>query len=339
MGKKKISLEEIAKKQKIEDYTALAQYVYQQIENGRIKPVKSHGTNGKSPALYKDYHVLEEEKDYSQYLDEIRYQLSSKIDISYYLAHPLQYVAEREEVLALSRYLSEKKEDSCPVSVNERSFEIWGREKFLSGQGKQNGVEVTSKMVLKHTGISLEQLNVYETAEPLAYYCRSRQVPQNILIIENKDTFYSLRQHLMEGDGSLFGVQIDTLIYGAGKGISKAFSHRSLSVEPYVQDERNQLYYLGDIDFEGIRIYEQLQEKFQEEVKILPFVEAYERMVNKALKEYGIRGLPETKEGQNRSLNGSFMTYFTENIQKNMYEILDSGKYIPQEIINRQDDL
>ena len=209
----------------------------------------------------------------------------------------------------------------------------------MSGQGKQNGVEVTSKMILKHTGITLEQLNVYETAEPLAYYCRSRQVPQNILIIENKDTFYSLRQHLMEGDGVLFGMQIDTLIYGAGKGILKAFSHRSLCVEPYIQDERNQLYYLGDLDFEGIRIYEQVQEKFQGEVMILPFVEAYERMVDKALKEYGIRGLPETKEGQKRSLNGSFMTYFTENIQKDMYEILDSGKYIPQEIINRQDDL
>ena len=42
MGKKKISLEEIAKKQKIEDYTQLAKYVYKQIENGKIKPVKSH---------------------------------------------------------------------------------------------------------------------------------------------------------------------------------------------------------------------------------------------------------------------------------------------------------
>ncbi len=343
MEKKKISLEEIAKKQKIEDYITLAEYIYQQIQAEKIKPVKSHGTNGKTPALYKDYHVLEQKKDYSKYLEEIRFQLSSKIDISYYLAHPEQYVIERQEVLELSRYLNQKKDKMAKaVSVNERSFEIWGREKFLSGQGKQEGVSVTGRMVLKHTGITLEQLNVYETIEPLTYFCRSRQVPQNILIIENLDTFYTLRRYLIESSGMVFNMQIDTLIYGAGKKIIKAFGERSLCVEPYVQDSRNQLYYLGDIDFEGIRIYEQLKEKYLEEVCIKPFVPAYERMLEKGkerIQRFGDRGLPEMKKGQNKTLAGSFMEYFSDGVQKQIYEILEDGKYIPQEIINRQDDL
>lgn len=338
MSRKYISLENIAKRQGIQQYNQLAEYIYNQMESGCLKPVKSHGTNGKKPALYKDYHIPEQKPDYSGYLEEIRYRLSSRIDISYYLAHPQQYVRERKEVLALSRFLDKEQDKlSSPVSLNERSFQIWGREKFLSSQDKRKQGEVTGKRVLRHTGICLEQLNVYETTEPLAYYCVSRRVPQNILIVENKDTFYSMRRHLTQGAAVILGMPVETLIYGAGNVILKSFRDCSLSVEPYVQDAKNQLYYFGDLDYEGIRIYEQLQEKFQEEVCIRPFIPAYEKMLWKGLQDFGIEGLPETKKGQNRRLSGSFMKHFSGQIQRKMYDILENGKYIPQEIINIQD--
>ena len=31
-------------------------------------------------------------------------------------------------------------------------------------------------------------LNLYETSEPLAYYTDTKEIPQNILLVENKDT-------------------------------------------------------------------------------------------------------------------------------------------------------
>ena len=65
--------------------------------------------------------------------------------------------------------------------MNERSFEIFRREKFFQREG---GLEFCRKI-----GISREQLAFYETSEPLSYYSRSKQTPQNILIVENKDTF------------------------------------------------------------------------------------------------------------------------------------------------------
>lgn len=338
MGRKIMSLEEIAQRQGIEQYSQLAEYIYARLEEGCLKPVKSHGTNGKKPALYKDYYAIEEPSDDSGYLEEIQYQLSPQMDISYYLAHPEQYRKEREAVLALSRYLDgEQDKLLCPVSLNERSFEIWGREKFLSSQDRKKKEDITGKKILRHSGITLERLNIYETAEPLAYYCRSRKVPQNIVIVENKDTFYSMRRYLLEKDADIFGMPVDTLIYGAGKGILKSFRDRELCVEPYVQNEDNQLYYFGDLDFEGIRIYEQLQERFQAEVSIRPFLPAYETMVQKGLQQFGLNRLPETKKGQNRVLSGVFMKYFPEEIQRDMYYILDRDKYIPQEIINIQD--
>lgn len=253
-----------------------------------------------------------------------------------YLKHPKQYEAEREYVLALSRYLDREKDRPSPaVSLNERSFEIWGREKFLGSQEKREG-ELTGRCLLRHTGVSMEQLNIYETAEPIAYYCRNRQTPQNILLIENKDTFYSMRRHLMSGMAEILGMPVDTLIYGGGKRILKSFRDRSLCIEPYVQEEGNQWYYFGDLDFEGLRIYEQLQEKYPE-IPLRPFAAAYEKMLRKGMEKFGMQHLPDTKEGQVRGLSGVFMTWFSQEIQEQMCQILDSGKYIPQEIINITD--
>ena len=51
----------------------------------------------------------------------------------------------------------------------------------------------------------------------------------------------------------------------------------------------------------------------------------------------GFKRLPETKEKQNRNIDRSFFRYFGEEYAVQMEEILDSGKYIPQEILNVTD--
>ena len=128
---------------------------------------------------------------------------------------------------------------SRPESINERSFEIWGREKFLS---KEQG-----KKVLSHCGLDLEFLDLYPTAEPLAYYSHTRETPQNLLILENKDTFFSMRRHLLEGGEKILGTEIGTLIYGGGKRIIRSFQDFSLCIEPYMRDAGNKIYYFGEL--------------------------------------------------------------------------------------------
>ena len=66
--------------------------------------------------------------------------------------------------------------------------------------------------------------------------------------------------------------------------------------EPYMKHPKNTIYYFGDLDYEGIGIYENLAEKFRSRWKILPFVLAYQAMLGKAEQ---ITELPETKEHQN----------------------------------------
>ena len=174
---------------------------------------------------------------------DIKYTFSTMISVDYYLAHPDMYEKDRNWLLMLNQYLK-KHTDALltPESLNERSFEIWHREKFLD-----------------------------------------REQGKNILILENKDPFFSMRNYLLNGHTEIFGAEIGTLIYGAGKGIIRSFQDFDLCAEPYMKHPENTIYYFGDLDYEGIGIYENLAEKFRSRWKIIPFVPAYQAMLETVL--------------------------------------------------------
>ena len=332
---KKITLDELLSKVRGMDYGSQYEYITGLIEKGRIKPMKTAATNGKNPALPLGYWLIEEEKDYSGYIDELRFGLNYRISPTYYLDHLEQYDKDREYVRALSGYFDKHSDRLMEqISLNERSYDIWQREKFLQ---REQGLRI-----LKNCGIDTADLNFYRTSEPLAYYSASREPGGTVLIIENKDTFYSIRRILienstMEKPQEILGTQIDTVIYGAGKGIWKSLDDFEMCVEDYLTDSKDKYLYFGDLDFEGIGIYQKVQEKFLDAGrKILPFKEAYQRMMDKA-GDTGFKRLPETKEKQNRNIDRSFFRYFGEEYAVQMEEILDSGKYIPQEILNVTD--
>ncbi len=324
---KRVALEQLLGGRQNLSYPEQYEYIRRRLEQGGIRPLLASGTNGKKPALYREYWLVEEKKDYSKLEEELKYRMIPQISVDYYLKHLENYEQDRTWVLLLNDYLREQQPRLFyPESLNERSFEIWGREKFLS---KEQG-----KKILKRCGLSQEELNVYSTTEPLAYYSHTREVPQNLLILENKDTFYSMRRHMLNGNTNIFGVKIGTLIYGAGKGILRSFRDFDLCVEPYMKKPENHIYYFGDLDYEGIGIYEKLAGMFEKRWKIEPFCDAYEAMLGKACE---VKHLPETKEQQNRNIGTLFFSYFTEEQVKEMRQILESETYIPQEILNITD--
>ena len=182
----------------------------------------------------------------------------------------------------------------------------------------------------------MEMLNLYETTEPLSYYVHTREIPQNLLIVENKDTFYSMRKHLLSGENQILGMPVGTLIYGAGKGILRSFEDFHLCVEPYMRAVENTIYYFGDLDYEGIGIYEKLAVLFEKHCTIRPFGEAYLKMNEKA-DEIGIESLPQMKEGQNKNIGEWFWDFFEKTEAVKMKELLRKGRYIPQEILSGKD--
>ena len=324
---KRISLQDLLHTRQNLSYQEQYEYVMGLLEKGRIKPVKVSKSNGKKPALYREYWLAEARKDYSNYLDEIKYSFSTMLSVDFYLAHPDIYEEDRIWVLMLNEYLKKHADAmQIPESLNERSFEIWHREKFLD---KEQG-----KKILRRCGLEIGSLNVYRTTEPLSYYTNTRNTPQSLLILENKDTFYSMRTCLLKGHAFIFGTEIGTLIYGAGKGIIRSFQDFDLCAEPYMRQQGNRIYYFGDLDYEGIGIYENLAVKFQDRWTIIPFVPAYQAMLKKA--EH-VELLPETKENQNRNIGTHFFSFFDEKMVGSMKAILEKNRYIPQEILNTAD--
>ncbi len=326
---KRISLEKIELQYKINSYQDLHQKVLGLMRDEKIKPVKASGTNGKKPALYKEYWLIETPEDNSSLIEELSYLYVPAISTDYYLHHLKQYQEDRPWVVLLNQYLkTNRNELDIPQSINERSFAIWKREKFLK--------EEQGRKILKRCGISMEMLNLYETTEPLAYYVHTREIPQNMLIVENKDTFYSMRKHLLSGNHQIFGINIGTLIYGAGKGILRSFEDFKFCGEPYMRERENTIYYFGDLDYEGIGIYEKLALLFWEHCAIRPFCEAYIKMNEKA-DETGAEKMPLMKAGQNHNIGELFWNYFDKQGVEWMQNLLQEGRYIPQEILSAKD--
>lgn len=328
---KRTNLDALSAKYRIFDYKELHAKVIALIDSQKIKPVKASGKNGKSPALYREYWVIEEKQDTSKYIDELNYEIVPAISTDYYRAHIDQYIQDRQWVLLLNDYIRNNN-FMILMSENERSFDIWHREKFLKQE--------QGKKILKRCGLDTAFLNYYRTTEPIAYYSATRQTPQNLLVIENKDTFYSMRKCLMRGAErdmpAVCGERIGTLIYGAGKGIIAAFSDFEISGEPYMFARDNTIYYFGDLDYEGIGIYENFVFAYGAQYEIRLFQSAYELMLAKA-DHIGIDSLPRTKEGQNRNINSLFLDCFSPRQQAKIKELLERDRYIPQESLNIED--
>ena len=327
---KRISLSELEYALHLQNYQQLYEAVLHKIEQGEIKPVKASGKNGKKPVLYREYWMIEQARgDEEELVEELSYQYVPAIATGYYMKHLQQYREDREWLMLLNQYLREHK---CllefPMSLNERSYDIWHREKFLK--------EEQGRKILKRCGISLEMLNLYETSEPLAYYTDTKEIPQNILLVENKDTFYSIRRNLLAGKNKILGITIGTVIYGAGKGILRSFQDFTLCCEPYMKNEANRLLYFGDLDYEGIMIYEKLADNFLDFCIIEPFVPGYHEMLHKAALR-GQERLPHMKEKQNHNIGMKFLEYFSVQDRQYINGILAENRYIPQEILNGED--
>lgn len=333
----RLCLEEILGDRISLPYAEQYAYIRRLLDEGSIKPVAAAGKNGKRPALYLEYRTVEPQRDYTDLEHELLYRTSPQIATDYYLRHPEVYLQEREYVRQLDAYLRMNRDRlQVQVSMNERCCDIWGYEKFLSRT--MEGAGRTGRAILDHCGLDLPFLNCYKTSEPFAYYVASRRTPQRILILENKDPFYSMRRHLLGGNTQILGNEISTLIYGAGKRVVSSLQEFDLSAEPYMKAAGNELLYWGDLDYEGIGIYENLASAFAsasaDQGRIVPFVPAYQAMLRKAR---NAPSLPVTKTGQNRNIGTAFFSYFDRETVAGMRDILEQDVYIPQEILNVTD--
>lgn len=314
------------------NYDVFCNLVVNLINDGILAPVKAAGLNGRLPPLANKYHIIKPQHDYTEHLTSIRH-LHPRLNISAYLKQPHIFHKHQEIVEGLSRYLwySEKLLE-VPMSRRERSFSIWSREKMID----KNEKEGLLREVLKFNLLDESFLNYYDTPEPFFEYIHSRPEHITVLIIENKDSWFTFRK-LMQDTGmcNVADIPVNVLLYGEGNKISKtgALEQYCKEILGGQHEQATRFLYFGDLDGEGIRLFFRAREA-NPTIDLRPFSTLY-RLMLKLARDLD---LPQSldKRGIITPLD-EFCTLLDlnqPNEEGQLKTILAEGRYIPQEIIN-----
>lgn len=311
-----ITLAELEKICHAADYSDFVAEITGLIKSSIIRPMGKE-TNGKFPPLSSRYHICRPLPDDSAIKDEIL-RLGPSFNPSGYLSHIPLYYKHRELLRPLYEYaLHKSTELTLRMSKNERAYAIWGNEKQLD--------DALCQSMLRYTGWE-SKLNYFRTPEPfLDYLCNGAET-KNILILENKDIWFSLRKLFMENKTafSLYNQRFDGILYGEGKKIARSNALAGYTQESFLTQPA--LYYWGDLDYEGIGIYLMI---CIDQVQL--FVPGYMAMLEYAKAQ----PLSKCKTTQTAPPGlDEFLRCFSRESAGEIKSILEAGKYIPQEICN-----
>ena len=327
---KKIDLDELKKIIKPGNYAELADTINSLTDRQIIKPVKQSGKNGLNPGLYLKYHIINKPTPDIQLINEIN-SLHYMIKPGVFRKDIEKYIKSREFILILDDFLKSHSSNlEYPLSENERAYQIWNDEKALDKKDGRDNIAL-----LKSCNV-FDKLNTYPAPEPFFDYRKSNDI-KNVLVIENKDTWFTVRKLMLDTPNfaGLFGVKIDCVIYGEGRKVTQ----KSNSLQDYLNIDSHfdgKVWYWGDIDNEGIDIFLSFV-SISPELDISPFTEAYKKMTE--LFEHLLSGgNADRLKGHTNQRRPDNISEFYKSIDSRSAEritlLLRDGYYIPQEILN-----
>ena len=328
--KKKININdlEIQLRKLVDHYFEMDGYslFYQAIETlqeeGQLSPIGNHQYNGKTPVLPLYYWVnIKEESTKWNRLEMMK--LSNLLDFSFYERHPEWQTKEEWTIIQHLYTFLQTAEEREVVSLEERSLELFGHEKFLL----DSDLFPDGKGFLNRIGITEERLKIVHYGEPFVFWMKQGKDMKDIkrvLIVENLSFFHTSIKLL---ESEQLDYEPELIIYGAGNKIENSFSFffRMFPPKSYL------FYYVGDLDASGYGIFERLKEKYPESC-IQPALKIYRKM----LQCFGQRN--DQKSGQTDhpksiSYRDSFIQWFTEEEQALLQQLWAENKRIPQEVL------
>lgn len=300
------------------DFYNAAKRLY--IEN-IIIPIKESKENGMYPPLKVKFKKVKEKNDHTEINFRLM-KLNKHININkYYLKNSAEFLADEKEIMIISQFLDNP--SKVKMTINERSWELFGDEKYLKLPNKQAKGEV----LLKKLGLTYEDLNCYYAYEPFIFFAQpnfNEKQNRRILIVENKDTFWSFHKLLFETKNTL---NVDMLIYGEGKKIINSLKY----FEKLAGNASDNILYFGDIDREGINIFFKLKEVYCEFA-----INAFDKLYENLLKSIDIKNIQKSKNNQSLvdGAKAVFLKGMDEKYHGIISKIIDNDLYIPQEAFN-----
>jgi hypothetical protein len=325
--KKKINMNdlELQLRRLLDDYFEMDGYrlFHRAIEilqtEGILTPIHNNQYNGRTPALSLYYwvniKVLAVKWDR---LDMMK--LGDLFDFSFYERHPeWQTKDEWNRIQSLYTFLMTS-QDRETVSIEERSLELFGHEKFLlDADSFPEG-----KGLLARIGVSEEQLKIVTYGEPFVFWLKQgKEIKdiQRVLIVENLSFFHTAIKLL---EANQLDYEPELIIYGEGTKIERSFSFffRMFPAGNFL------FYYAGDLDAAGYGIITRLIEKYPD-CCIQPALKIYRKMLE------CIDQRNDQKQGQTQNLKyrDAFFQWFTEGEQKLLMVLWQDNKRIPQEVL------
>ncbi len=328
--KKKININdlELQLRRLLDDYFDMDGYslFYQSIEalqtEGVLTPILNKQHNGRTPSLSLYYWVnIKIQEDKWDRLEMMK--LSDIFDFSYYEHHPeWQTKEEWMRIQNVYTFLKSVPEREV-VSVEERSLELFGHEKFLL-----DAVSFPEgKGFLARIGVTEDQLKMVNYGEPFVFWMKQGKEIQDIrrvLLVENLSFFHTSIKLL---EANLLDYEPELIIYGEGTKIERSFSYffRMFPSKPYL------FYYAGDLDAAGYGIFIRLIEKYPD-CSIQPALKIYRKMLD------CFEQRNDQKQGQSQNLKyrDAFFQWFTEEEQALLLQLWEENKRIPQEVLTSE---
>lgn len=288
------------------------------LEQGKVlEAVKAAGRTVKQPSLAYRYRINKSllKKHYVHQLQKYRLPLHPVIHLEGYFALPEeQFVEDKPWIERIDAFLKSKGLPTIVAPAPERSFQLVGNEKWIT--------ELGGEALLRRLGL-WELLLIQPVSDPLMLAVNPSPPGESSysrclhLIVENKTTFQALLPIL---PSSAFS----TLIYGCGNKITGNLDMFSLQYP--VPDREHRFYYFGDLDYEGIRIWHEVN-KQQDMIPALPFYEA-------CLKQPYVLGKGNQRKSEEAL--SSFLQHFSIERRETIVSCLHSGGYYPQEVLSTQ---
>jgi len=325
--KKKININdlEIQLRKLLNDYFEMDGYslFYQAIETlqaeEQLIPIQNNQYNGRSPALSLYYWV--NIKVQSSKWDRLEMmKLSDQFGFSYYERHPeWQTIDEWNRIQNVYTFLKTSQEREI-VSVEERSLELFGHEKFLYDYDSFPD----GKGFLARIGITEDQLKMVNYGEPFVFWMKQGKElkdVQRVLIVENLSFFHTSIKLL---ETNQLDYEPELIIYGEGTKIERSFSFFFQMFPP----KSYLFYYAGDLDASGYAILIRLIEKYPDSC-IQPALKIYRKMLE-CLTQRNDQKMGQTQNLKYRDL---FFQWFTVDEQALLQQLWQENKRIPQEVL------
>ncbi len=298
-------------------YQALCQLLCDYEDKGKIVSIKSSEFNGRIPPLKVRWQFVETVKQ--GWDDTLIFKLSRRLDLNYFLKRPaLQSERLSEKLKNIARFLAEKEEREW-ASREERSFELFGNEKYL--------LDSAGKKLLTRLHLTLGDIKAEKYSQMFVYWNQGTSKIKNILILENHSAFIACKRAI-EGGYEIFSYAPDTLIFGGGNHIID-----SLKFLNEIADlQLIQIKYAGDIDPAGLAIYTGLCEKYPE-LAISLHTDYYKQMLLRGNSGYPIVKEQKPDESVLEKVVEEFLAVNEEPAAEKIKELYRNELRIPQEIV------